>query len=72
MNDIQFIQQLKEFFFEYFLAEELGDNPSMMNLIDLLDEYKESVIRKHEQTENRFLFNENFELDNMKNNEDYY
>jgi len=63
MDDIQFMQALKAFFFEYFLAEELGEKPSMLNLQDLVDEFKENVILEHENEENRFLFDESYPIE---------
>ena len=47
MNDLQFIRQLKQFFFEYFI---LKGNPSLMNLTELLESYKKQIIEDYNNT----------------------
>lgn len=36
MTTIQFIQASKEFFFQYFLSEEMGEKPSLLNMMELV------------------------------------
>ncbi|MGV4413851.1 hypothetical protein [Chryseobacterium sp. T1] len=50
MTDIQFIKATKEFFFQYFLAQEMGERPSLLNMEELVEEYKLTILKDNENT----------------------
>ena len=50
MTDIQFIQASKEFFLQYFVDELLDEKPSLLNIEELLENYKQSIIQDYEIT----------------------
>ena len=45
MTDHQFIQASKEFFFQYFLSEEMGEKPSLLNMMELVEQYKQTILQ---------------------------
>ena len=45
MTTIQFIQASKEFFFQYFLSEEMGEKPSLLNMMELVEQYKQTILQ---------------------------
>ena len=50
MTDIQFIQATKEFFLQYFIDGILEEKPSLLNMEELVEEYKQSIINDYENT----------------------
>lgn len=48
MTDIQFIQASKEFFFQYFIDGILEEKPSLLNMEELVEKYKQSIINDYE------------------------
>ena len=53
MTNLQFIALLKNAFFEYFFMRKAGKKPSLMNLEDLIEMFRNQVIEqyKNNQTE---------------------
>ena len=43
MTNLQFIELLKHAFFEYFFMRKAGAKPSLMNLIDLVELFRNEV-----------------------------
>ena len=56
MTDLQFIELLKRFFFNYFLGEKLRKKPSLMNVNEIIELYKNEIIKEYinqqKQTQN--------------------
>lgn len=50
MTDIQFIQATKEFFLQYFIDGILEEKPSLLNMEELVEDYKQSIINDYENT----------------------
>ena len=54
MNDTQFIQLLKRAFLTFFFSRKDGKKPSLLNLIELVEIYKEDVkkeaIKEYQET----------------------
>ena len=50
MTDIQFITATKEFFLQYFIDGILEEKPSLLNMEELVEEYKQSIINDYENT----------------------
>ena len=54
MTDTQFIQLLKRAFFDLFFIKKDGKKPSLLNLIELVEIYKENVkkeaIKEYQET----------------------
>lgn len=48
MTAIQFIQASKAFFFQYFLSEEMGEKPSLLNMEELVEHYKQTILQDYE------------------------
>lgn len=48
MTDLQFIQASKEFFFQYFIDESLEEKASLLNMEELVEKYKQSIIKDYE------------------------
>ena len=47
MTNLQFILLLKHAFFEYFFMRKAGKKPSLMNLEDLIEIFRNQVIEKY-------------------------
>ena len=47
MTNQQFILLLKHAFFEYFFMRKAGKKPSLMNLIDLVELFRNQVIEQY-------------------------
>ena len=47
MTNLQFILLLKHAFFEYFFMRKAGAKPSLMNLIDLVELFRNQVIEQY-------------------------
>lgn len=47
MTDLQFIELLKRFFFNYFFSGILGKKPSLMNVFEIIELYKNEVIKEY-------------------------
>lgn len=47
MTNLQFIELLKRAFFEYFFTKKAGKKPSLMNLEDLIELFKNQVIEQY-------------------------
>ena len=47
MTNLQFILLLKHAFFEYFFMRKAGKKPSLMNLIDLVELFRNQVIEQY-------------------------
>lgn len=62
MTDLQFIELLKRFFFNYFLCERLRKKPSLMNISELLEVYKNEIIKE-------YINQQNTQNDNNDNHE---
>lgn len=51
MTDLQFIQLLKRAFFEFFFIRRQGKAPSLMNVTELLEMYKNEVINEYKNNQ---------------------
>lgn len=62
MTDLQFIELLKRAFFEFFFIRKNGKRPSVMNLLELVEMYKDQVIidylKTNKNQENEYNPNE--------------
>ena len=47
MTNLQFIELLKRAFFEYFFMKKAGKKPSLMNLEDLIEIFRNQVIEQY-------------------------
>ena len=47
MTNLQFIELLKRAFFEYFFMRKTGKKPSLMNLEDLIEIFRNQVIEQY-------------------------
>ena len=47
MTNLQFIELLKRAFFEYFFMRKTGKKPSLMNLEDLVELFRNEVIEQY-------------------------
>ena len=47
MTNLQFIELLKRAFFEYFFMRKTGKKPSLMNLEDLIELFRNEVIEQY-------------------------
>ena len=47
MTNLQFIELLKHAFFEYFFMRKAGAKPSLMNLEDLIEMFRNQVIEQY-------------------------
>ena len=47
MTNLQFILLLKHAFFEYFFTKKAGAKPSLMNLEDLVEMFRNQVIEQY-------------------------
>lgn len=66
MTDHQFIQASKEFFFQYFVDELLGKKPSLLSMVELLEDYKKIITNDNEiknKTGSGNAFSDSQELD---------
>ena len=52
MTDLQFIELLKRAFFEFFFIRKNGKRPSVMNLLGLVEMYRNQVITDHLKSKN--------------------
>ena len=52
MTNLQFIELLKHAFFEYFFMRKAGAKPSLMNLIDLVELFRNQVIEQYKNNQN--------------------
>ena len=52
MTNLQFILLLKHAFFEYFFMRKAGAKPSLMNLIDLVELFRNQVIEQYKKQQN--------------------
>ena len=50
MTNLQFIELLKRAFFEYFFTRKAGAKPSLMNLLDLVELFRNEVEKKQLKT----------------------
>lgn len=50
MTDLQFIELLKRAFFELFFIRKNGKRPSAMNLLELVEIYRNQVIKDYLKT----------------------
>ena len=47
MTNLQFIELLKRAFFEYFFMRKAGNKPSLMNLEELVEIFRNQVIEQY-------------------------
>ena len=47
MTNLQFIELLKRAFLEYFFIRKAGNKPSLMNLEDLIEMFRNQVIEQY-------------------------
>jgi hypothetical protein len=63
MNDLQFIQLLKRTFFDFFFIRKDGKSASVLNLIELVEIYKENIkkeaIKEYQETLKTKLYEHN-------------
>ena len=52
MTNQQFILLLKTAFFEYFFMKKAGKKPSLMNLEDLIELFRNQVIEQYKNNQN--------------------
>ena len=52
MTNLQFILLLKTAFFEYFFMRKAGKKPSLMNLEDLVELFRNQVIKQYKNNQN--------------------
>ena len=52
MTNLQFILLLKTAFFEYFFTRKAGKKPSLMNLEDLIEMFRNQVIEQYKNNQN--------------------
>ena len=52
MTNLQFILLLKHAFFEYFFMRKAGAKPSLMNLEDLIEMFRNQVIEQYKNQKN--------------------
>ena len=52
MTDLQFIELLKRAFFEFFFIRKNGKKPSVMNLLELVEMYRDQVIKNYLKDKN--------------------
>lgn len=50
MTDLQFIELLKRAFFDFFFIRKNGKRPSVMNLLELVEMYRDQVIKDYLKT----------------------